>query len=124
MTTEAIEKKTTEEHVDLPVFKPATDVYEKDDGVIIHVDMPGVDEKNVDVEVDQQVLTLRGNRRAGEESDPTHRGYREGNYERSFRLGDGLDLDSVKARMKNGVLTVELAKRPELAPRRIQVKTG
>lgn len=125
MTAKTITKKESDVSVEqsLPVYKPVTDVYELGNAVVIQADMPGVDEKHVDVELDNHVLTISGKRVPEEESgmNPLHQGYRAVNYERSFRLGSSLDLENIKARMKNGVLTVELAKAPETMAKKIEV---
>ncbi len=105
-------------------WMPAVDVQETKDAFVLRADLPGVDPKDIDVTMENGVLTLRGRRQ--DESTQENGGYRRverinGEFFRRFTLPDVADADSISARTSNGVLTVRIAKRPEVQPRRIEV---
>lgn len=106
---------------------PAVDVQETKDAFVLRADLPGVDPKDIDVTMENGVLTLRGRRQS--ESTQEESGYRRverisGEFFRRFTLPDVADAESISAQTNNGVLTVRIAKRPEVQPRRIEVKTS
>ncbi len=107
-----------------PEFLPAADIYETPAGVWIRCDMPGVSEEDLEVTLENKVLKVRGSQMGqGREGLETLAGeYLTGVYERSFVLSRDLDASAVKARMKDGVLEVELPKAKEAQPRRIAVE--
>jgi HSP20 family protein len=111
---------------DLPVVLPAVNLYERDHEVVIVADMPGVSEKNVDLTVEQQTLTISGKVEATEPAgyELRYREFAPVEYRRVFSLTSDLDADSIKAVMKNGVLTVTLAKSEKARPRKIAVTTA
>jgi HSP20 family protein len=106
---------------------PAVDVQETPDAFLLQADLPGVDNKDIDITMENGVLTLRG-RRQSETREPDS-GYRRvervsGEFFRRFTLPDTADAEAISAQMANGVLTVRIGKRAEIQPRRIQVKTS
>lgn len=105
-------------------WMPAVDVQEIKDAFVLRADLPGVDPKDIDVTMENGVLTLRG-RRASEVRKEEN-GYRRvervsGEFFRRFALPDTADPNSISAQIHNGVLTVNIHKRAEVQPRRIQV---
>lgn len=105
-------------------FKPAVDIKEDEDRVVIVADLPGVDEKDIDVQVHDGVLQLSGKREESKEEKSEHGYYRErryGSFHRRFRLGSNVDAASIEATYKNGELTVVLPKKEEAKPRQIPV---
>lgn len=104
-------------------FSPSLDVVEQDDEFAVTVDLPGVSEKDIDITVANNVLTIRGEK--SEEQEEDGRYYRKetwsGTFQRTVSLPNTVDADKVEASMKNGVLTVHLPKREEAKPRRISV---
>jgi len=106
------------------VLSPAVDIIESADSFNLLADLPGVNEKSVEVIVERNQLTIRGSiaeeKTAG--TNLAHRESRSGSYERSFVLSDEIDPKAVSANMKNGVLTLELPKTKELQPRRIEIR--
>ncbi|HKC52007.1 MAG TPA: Hsp20/alpha crystallin family protein [Myxococcota bacterium] len=109
------------------VSLPRVDLRESEGEVEVVAELPGMDESDVDVSIDEGALVIRGERKA--EQDREERGYtlRERSYgrvERVVPLPDGFDPDSARATFKNGVLTVKLAKTPaaEAPPKRIAVR--
>lgn len=106
-------------------FAPAVDVEETADKFVIHADMPGLKEKDIEVSFEDGVLTLSGKREWNQERKED--GYRvrergHGSFHRQFRLSPRIDNDKIDASYKNGVLIVSLPKRPEVKPRQIAVK--
>jgi HSP20 family molecular chaperone IbpA len=102
---------------------PAADIYETPAGVLIRCDMPGVADQDVEITLENRVLTVRGTQMGqGKEGCETLSGeYLTGVYERSFGLSRDLDDSAIKARLKDGVLDIDLPKAKEAQPRRIQV---
>ena len=104
------------------VFEPAADVVEKPDGLYLAIDMPGVDQKGLEVTIEEHVLHIRGTSAgSGETAPPVHREFECGDFERSFRLTPDLDEARITASLRNGVLQIALPKREETRPRRISV---
>lgn len=106
-------------------FTPAVDVVEEKDALLLKAEIPGVRAEEVDVSVHGNVLTLKGERKIS--NDEKREGYRRiersyGSFTRSFTLPDTIELDKVGAELRDGILTVRLPKRPQLQPRRIDVK--
>lgn len=108
-----------------PLLRPAMDVAENEDQITVQVDLPGLRADDVTVEVEGDLLTIsgeRGEQRAGEQEQITHRERRYGAFKRSLRLGDQIDAENVAATFENGVLTLVLPKKPEAQPKRITVQ--
>ncbi len=109
-----------------PVFLPCTDIFEREDAIVVMADMPGVGPDAVDVDLAGNELTISG--RVGDTSIEGHslsyREYETGDYQRRFRLSDGIDADKIEATIKNGVLEVVLPKSKEAQPHKITVKPG
>ena len=108
---------------DRPVFVPAADIYERADAVLVRCDMPGVDEGRVDVTLEDGVLTLTGHQEeaAVEQHDLVAGEYRTGIFRRAFRISNEIDPAGIKARIRHGVLELELAKSKQAQPRKIAV---
>lgn len=108
-------------------FYPHFDVKESKDGYLFSADLPGVKEADLEISLTGNVLTVSGKReeeqrQEGDQYHSVERSY--GQFTRSFSVPDGVDGDNVRADLKDGVLTVHLAKRPEVQPRRIVVGNG
>jgi len=103
---------------------PAVDVRETDEDYVVEMDLPGRTEKDLEVEVKENVLTISSRSEEGKESKKD--GYllrerRETSFSRSFRLPQGVDAGKIHASFKNGVLELHVPKAPESKPRRIQI---
>ena len=108
-------------------WAPAVDIYEKDGNIVLKAELPGVDPKDVDVRVENNVLTLRGERKFESEvkREKYHRVERAyGTFSRSFTLPNVVDTGNIKAEYKDGVLHMTLPKREEAKPRQIQINVG
>ncbi len=106
---------------------PRTDVVETDKEIQVNMELPGINPKDVEINVAGGLLTVRGEKK--QESEQKHRDYHYlerqfGGFERSFQLPTSVDPDKVQADYKNGVLTVRLEKQPHAQAKRIPVKTG
>jgi HSP20 family protein len=113
-----------EQNADRPVFVPAADIYETPTELLIRCDMPGIDEKDLEITLENKVLTVTGPQMGqGREGCETLVGeYLTGVYQRSFGLGRDMDDSAVSARLKDGVLEIKLPKAREAQPRRIPVE--
>jgi HSP20 family protein len=109
-----------------PVFRPDVDILEQDDAYLIYADLPGVDDSNVRVRLEQGLLSLDAELATAPETswNPIHTEYRFGSYHREFRLSDKIDGSRVAASMRDGVLEVRLPKAEQLQPRQITVQAG
>jgi len=125
---QAREKQTLEGESTRPgaVFRPDVDILERSDAYVIYADLPGVDEKHVDVRLDDGVLSLDARLATRPEPDwnPLHVEYRIGGFHREFRISDDVDTGSVSASMRDGVLELRLPKSERHRPRTIAVKAG
>jgi HSP20 family protein len=103
---------------------PAVDVLEKDGNLILRAELPGMEEKDIQIQLDGNVLTLKGERKL-EEEDKKENYHRiesfYGSFSRSFTLPETADRDKIKADYKTGILTVTVPQKPELKPRQIAV---
>ena len=103
-------------------FVPAFEVKETKDAYVFKADLPGIEEKDLDITLHGDRLTVSGKRESerSEESDRFYAYERSyGTFSRSFTLPEGVDAEHVAADMKSGVLTLRLPKRPEVQPKRI-----
>jgi HSP20 family protein len=106
-------------------FAPAVDVVERGDAYLLKAEVPGVAPQEIELSVENDVLTLRGERKY--DNEETRDGYRRverryGSFTRSFVLPKGTNLDSIEAKIESGVLTVTIPKVPTATPRKIEVK--
>lgn len=106
------------------VFMPRADICETDDGIVVLADMPGVDEKTVDITLEKNVLTISGRVELEEpkKHNLVYAEYEIGDYQRVFTLSDEIDRDGITAVVKNGVLRLALPKAPQAKTRKIAVK--
>lgn len=107
-------------------YVPVTDIYEKDDAILVRCDMPGVQQDQVDIHLDNYELEITGKQvvenpegyelLAGE--------YDTGVFRRKFSVPQLIDRDMIRARLHNGVLDIELPKAEQAKPRKIEITTG
>jgi HSP20 family protein len=105
-------------------WAPSVDIYENKDQIVLEAELPGMQQEDFDLTIENNVITLRGERRfeKTDESDNYHRVERSyGTFTRSFTLPQTVSADEAKAEYNNGVLRVTLPKREEAKSRRIQV---
>ncbi len=104
---------------------PAVDVQELEDRYVIHADVPGVDAKDIEVHMENGVLTIKGERKS--ESEEEKEGYKRvervrGTFFRRFSMPDTADAEHISAKSENGVLAVTIPKQEKVQPKRIQVE--
>src|SRR5713226_7494158 len=117
----------TGEESSLSAWAPAVDIYETEHELVVKADLPEVDPKDLDIRVENNILTIRGERkfekRVNEESYlRVERSY--GSFARSFTLANTVNPDAIKAEYHNGVLTLSIPKREEAKPKQIEVNVG
>ena len=105
-------------------FLPNADIFETEDALTVVLEMPGVDRDNIDVSVENGLLTVEGkiNVNKYEGLRPLYSEYNIGPYRRSFRISNRVDQDKIRAEMRDGVITLVLPKAEAAKPRRIEVK--
>ena len=108
------------------VFRPDVDIVERADEFLVTADLPGVDEQHVDVRLENGLLSIRGELGVEPEPEwqPLYGEYRLGSYYREFALSDRIDVNGIKASMKDGVLELHLPKAERHRPRNIEVRAG
>ncbi|MBZ5576648.1 MAG: Hsp20/alpha crystallin family protein [Acidobacteriia bacterium] len=106
-------------------WSPAVDIYETENDLVLKADLPEVSLKDIDVRVENQTLTVSGERKF--EQEEAHKGYHRiersyGNFVRSFAVPNLFDTDKISAEFHNGVLTVTLPKKETAKPRQVKVE--
>jgi HSP20 family protein len=111
----------------LSSFSPATDIYEDDEHVTFTLEVPGVSEKDINITLEGNTLTVTGERKLKKE-DKRERFHRVerfyGTFSRSFTLPNTVDPNSIQASYENGVLQLQMTKRAEAKPKQIKVAVG
>ena len=108
-------------------FAPAVDVYEDEHKVALKIEVPGIDEKDIDVQVENNTLTVHGERKI--EKEEKEENYRRverqyGSFTRTFTLPQTVDTENVSATYDKGVLKISLPKKAEAKPKQIKVNIG
>jgi HSP20 family protein len=105
-------------------WAPAVDIYEQEGNIVLKAELPGIDAKEVDIHLENNILTLRGERKVDNEvkRENYHRVERAyGSFTRSFTLPTVIDQEHIKAECRDGVLKVILPKREEAKPKQITI---
>lgn len=113
-----------DEELSLGAWLPPVDIAEDKDRIVLTAELPGFDEKQIEIQMEGGVLTLRGERKLEEEKEGRsfHRVERSyGQFVRSFTLPNNVDRDSIKASFHNGLLEIAMPKREEAKPRQIRI---
>lgn len=108
-------------------LRPAGDIFEHEHGITLLLDMPGVSRDRLDIQSDRNTLVVEGEVEISmpEDTEPLHADIRSTHYRRSFSLsGEQLDTEAVEASLKDGVLCIDIPKRAEMRPRKIEVTTS
>ena len=105
---------------------PAADIHETKDGAVIYIDLPGVSKDSLDINMDSDVLTIKGgvNLNTPDNLNPTYMDVHAGFYSRKFTLSSELDSSKIDANLKNGVLKLEIPRSEKHKPRKIEVKAA
>jgi HSP20 family protein len=117
----------TSEESNLTSWAPAVDIYETEHELVVKADVPDVDPKDLDIRVENNILTIRGERKFEKKVDENNylrveRAY--GSFTRSFSLANTVNAEAIKADYQNGVLTLSIPKREEAKPKQIKVNVG
>lgn len=104
-------------------FVPATDIHETDDGLMVVMEVPGVERKDIDINVENEVIRVEGRIDTSKYDglDPLYTEYNVGHFARNFTLSNKIDQQKIGAQLEDGVLTLTLPKLKEAQPRRISV---
>ncbi|HJX01331.1 MAG TPA: Hsp20/alpha crystallin family protein [Terriglobales bacterium] len=116
-----------EEALTTSTFAPPVDVYEDEHNVVLKIEVPGIDEKDIDVRIENNTLTVHGERKfEKEEKEENFRRVERqyGSFTRSFTLPNTVDAEHVQAHYDKGILKVQLAKKAEAKPKQIKVNVG
>ena len=108
------------------VLRPATDIYEDDDGITLQLDVPGASKDRLTLQVNRDRLDVEADVRIEmpQNMEAVYADLRSTRYQRTFALSGELETDKVEASLKDGVLTLRIPKRAEIRPRRIEVRAG
>ncbi len=111
----------------LTAWGPSVDIYETEHELVVKADLPEVDPKDLDIRVENNILTIRGERKFEKKVNEENylrveRAY--GSFARSFTLANSVNSDAIKADYQNGVLTLSIPKKEEAKPKQIKVNVG
>ena len=117
----------TGQESNLTTWAPAVDIHENEQELVVKADLPGVEAKDLDIRVENNILTIRGERRFEKKVNEDNylrveRAY--GSFSRSFSLANTVNAEAIKADYQNGVLTLTIPKREEAKPKQIKVNVG
>ncbi len=117
----------TEQESNLTSWAPAVDIYENEHELVVKADLPGIESRDLDIRVENNILTIRGERKFDKKLNEDNylrveRAY--GAFSRSFSLANSVNPDGIKADYQNGVLTLNVPKREEAKPKQIKVTVG
>lgn len=109
-------------------WAPSVDIEEEEDKYLIKADLPGVDKQDIEVKLENGVLSIRGEKRVQTESGKGTKRHRterfHGSFARSFSLPDAVKADQVEASYRDGVLSLSIPKQDEVKPKSIDIKVG
>ncbi len=114
-------------HAEVATWAPSVDIYETENELVVKADLPDMDEKDIDVRVANNTLTIRGERKFEKNVNEDNclrieRAY--GSFSRSFSLPNTVSSENIRADYRNGVLTLHMAKREESKPKQIKISVS
>jgi HSP20 family protein len=115
----------TQEDLALSPINPSIDIYETDDLIVVNAELPGMEKKDVQITVTDNVLTIKGEKKLDEEikKEKYHRIERAyGSFSRSFSLTDSVDSEQVKANFKNGILEIKIPRKHQKKAKEISIE--
>ncbi|WP_320041577.1 Hsp20/alpha crystallin family protein [uncultured Desulfobacter sp.] len=118
------DEKNVEKTRQLYKATPSVDIYENEDEILLHADMPGVVKENISVDIDNGTLSISGVRKLETKGAATYEEFSDIEYVRSFSVPQTIDVERVEAELKNGVLKLHLPKSEAAKPRQIEIKTA
>jgi HSP20 family protein len=124
---ESYSPESPDEALTTTSFAPPVDIYEDEHNITLKLEVPGIDQKDIDVRIENNTLTVHGERKIEkEEKEENFRRVERqyGEFTRSFTLPSSVDPEQVSAHYDNGVLKIKLAKKAEAKPKQIKVNVG
>jgi HSP20 family protein len=121
---DAVTSRGEEKDLILSAWSPAVDIYENENELVLTAEVPGLEEKDVEIKIEDNTLSVRGERKFEKETkeENYHRIERSyGTFYRSFTLPNAIDQDKIQAEHENGVLKITMPKRTELKPRKVKI---
>jgi len=121
---EAFTSRGEEKDLIASTWTPSVDIYETENALVLTAELPGLDEKDIEIKIEDNTLTLRGERKFEKETkeENYHRLERSyGSFYRSFTLPNYIDQDKIQAEHENGILKITMPKKPELKPKKVKV---
>lgn len=121
---EAFSSRTEEKDLIGSTWTPSVDIYEDENSLVLTAEIPGIDEKDIEIKIEDSTLTLKGERKFEKEAkeENYHRIERAyGSFHRSFTLPNYIDQDKIEAEHESGVLKITMPKKSELKPRSIKI---
>src|SRR5262249_15265081 len=120
-------ERTGSQESNLTTWAPAVDIFENEHELVVKADLPDIDPKDLDIRVENNVLTIRGERKFEKQAKDgnylrVERAY--GSFARSFSLANTVNAEAIKADYQNGVLTLYVPKKEEAKPKQIKVNVG
>jgi HSP20 family protein len=116
--------RSEDKELSASTWAPAVDIFETESELMMTVEVPGIDEKDIEIKIEDNTLTLKGERKFEKETkeENYHRIERSyGSFYRAFTLPNSIDPDKIQAEHENGVLKITMAKRQELKPRKVKI---
>ena len=106
-------------------FDPSIDVHVSDDALVFVCDVPGIKQDDLEVTLENHVLTIKGARKfQGKEDEQVMLGRAYGSFSRAYTLPEHVDGDNLSAQLADGVLTIRIPKQPKAKPKKIQIRDG
>jgi len=118
------DEKNVEKTHELYEATPAVDIYENENEILLHADMPGVVKENISIDIDNGTLSISGVRKLETEGAATYEEFSDVEYVRTFSVPQTIDVEKVEAELKDGVLRLHLPKSEAAKPRQIEIKTA
>jgi HSP20 family molecular chaperone IbpA len=117
------EQSMPERSRDIPSVVPLVDIYENDEEILLRTDMPGVEKKDISINIDNGKLSLGGIRKFESKGSAQWEEFGNVEYQRTFSVPQTIDPDKIEAELKNGVLSLHLPKSEAAKPRQVEIKT-
>jgi len=121
---EAYTSRGEEKDLVASTWNPSVDIYETENALVMKAELPGIDENDIELKIEDSTLTLKGDRKFEKETkeENYHRIERlYGSFYRSFTLPRNIDQDKIKAESENGILKVTMPKKAELKPKKVKI---
>lgn len=118
------EESMPETNREIPAVAPLVDIYENDDEILLHADMPGVVKEDISVNIDNGKLTLTGKRNIDTAGSAQWEEFGTVEYRRNFSVPQTIDVNKINAVLKDGVLRLHLPKSEAARPRQVEIRTA